>query len=120
MAVLARRPVEPRTVSPMGLGRRLRAALEAHGCVTLDDQLIRSSRELSYPRMPSAIYPGWRWLDSSVPQPQCAACCTDEVDDFMLFTSCPSGAGTEMGVFPLMSGDERLVLRSCLQGRHHD
>ena len=108
MAVFKRRPVEAKTVPPMGSGRRLRTALDAQGCVTLIDQLSRSYREPPYPKMPSFIYPGWRWLDSSVPQPQFAACCTDENDDFMLFTFWPGDGGTEMGLFPLGSSDERL------------
>lgn len=98
---------EQPAVPPMGSGRRLRSDLAIADCLTTLDGLLRSYREPKYPQMPSYVPVEWVWNSPETP-PSTVVSFTDADDDFLLAAFWPVGDGSELALFPLGSGDERL------------
>lgn len=95
-------------VPPMGSGRRLRSALDLADCVASADSIIRTYRTPRYKFLPPFDYPGWSWIGPEIECPKIVICFDDSRDKFLLATFRHLDQGTEIGLFPLGSGDERL------------
>jgi hypothetical protein len=86
----------------------LRSGLDPDACLANLEQVLLGYRPPKYAHMPSYFVPGWRWNDEATPAPAQAVVCDDSNDDFVLVALWPAASGTELGLFPLGSGDDRL------------
>jgi len=100
---------EPDGPPPLGTGRRLTSGRNQEEALASLEQVIWSYRAPQYPEMPAYFDAGWIWSDDASSAPDRAVSCTDSNDEFLLVTLRATGSGTELGVFPLGSGDDRLV-----------
>jgi len=92
----------------LGSGRRLSSSGDQQEVLAALEDVIRSYRAPQYPDMPAYFDAGWTWPNEEMPAPDRAVSCTDSNDDFLLVTLRTAGTGTELGVFPLGAGDDRL------------
>jgi hypothetical protein len=107
----ANRQPEKTAVRPgmgkMGSGRRLRSALSPDECAEVLETLFGTYRPRIHPEQPHLVPAGIEWT-AEEGKPTLALCGDDENDDFILFTLAATADGTDAGVFPLGSGDDRL------------
>jgi hypothetical protein len=94
-------------IPPLGSGQRLATSQDVMQCVRLLEGLLLTYRTPKYQHLPPYVYPGWTWNGSSA-APMTVVACDDRAGDFMLIAFWPAGTGSEAGVFPLGSGDDRL------------
>lgn len=99
----------PAGTASLGSGRRLRSQLPPDECARVLDQVFGGYRERKYPALPLLVPTGIRWQQADS-APSMAFSGNDQSDDFLLVTLTPAGSGTEAGLFPLGSGDDRLTL----------
>jgi hypothetical protein len=99
----------PLASGPLASGRRLRSDLSPQDCVEVLQQVFDGYRPRRHQDMPPLVPAGIRWT-SVGGGPSLAVSGDDDSDDFLLFTFAGADGGTEAGIFPLGSGDERLAL----------
>lgn len=105
-------------IPPLGSGRRLRNDLELSDCLAHLKALIFSYRAPESAYRSAYVIPGWRW--KGVQQfPETAISFWDSNDNFLLAAFWPNNNGTECGLFPLGSGDERLLSLPIIDHWHH-
>lgn len=92
----------------LGSGRRLRSALTTKECLATLRAILLDYRAPKYPHLPPYVTPGWDWLGPPDERPTGTVVCEDSNDDFLLVAFWPQASGTELGMFPLGAGDERL------------
>lgn len=114
MGLFSRRPAgqsTPQRQKPvvMGSGRKLRSDLGVQDCADLLVRLLAGYSEPRYEHLPPAVPAGHIWLGSG-PEPAVALCCNDDRGEFLLVVLWGSEGGTEIGMFPLGAGDDRLTL----------
>lgn len=102
------KPTEPLDAPPMGSGRRLRSKQDVEGCLANMELIIHTFRPPKYAYMPAYADAGWIWNGPEDETPTAVISFDDRDDKFLLATFRPESAGTEIGLFPLGSGDERL------------
>lgn len=95
-------------VLSLGSGRRLRSGLTLTDCTANLEAILLSYRPPSYAHIPPYVFPGWRWNGSQQLSPETVISFEDSNNDFLLASFWPDRSGTEFGLFPLGSGDERL------------
>lgn len=93
----------------MGSGLHLQTNLDADGCMSTLDSLLRSYRTPKYKHLPSYFRAGWVWNQPDDRPPDTVVSFTDASDEFILATFWSSNQGSELGLFPLGSGDDRLA-----------
>lgn len=98
------RPATP----PMGSGRRLRSSRPVAECLANIEALVDSYRPRKYEHLPAYDPAGFRWHGDG-PAPDTAVSFDDVNEDVMLVTLRASGPSTEIGLFPLGAGDDRLT-----------
>jgi hypothetical protein len=99
----------PVGVPPLGSGRRLRSSLPLSACLNTLEAIVWSYWEPQYPEMPAYFYAGWAWSTAAEwPRPDVGVCCSDAQDDFLFVAFWPREGYTEIGMFPLGGGDDRL------------
>lgn len=104
-----RTPAPTRTSKPtLGSGRRLRSALAPNDCLSTLKAILADYRVPKYTHLPHYVAAGWDWLGPPDERPAAAAACDDSADKFLLVVFWPQASGTEIGMFPLDDGDERL------------
>jgi hypothetical protein len=94
-------------VPPLGSGRRLTTSQNVVQCISLLESLLATYRTPKYQHLPPYAFPRWAWHGPSA-APTTVVACDDQAEDFMLIAIWPAGTGSELGVFPLGSGDDRL------------
>lgn len=95
-------------VPSLGSGRRLRSGHTLTECIANLEAILLSYRPPIYPQMPPYVFPGWWWNGSQEQFPNTVIFFEDSNNDFLLVAFWPDRNGTECGLFPLGSGDERL------------
>jgi hypothetical protein len=103
------RSAKPR-FPPMGSGRRLSSALGVADTLSTLDAVVSTYRPQKYAALPLLIDAGFAWLADPAQTPKVAVSCEDAQEDFLLVALIDRAAGTEIGLFPLGSGDARLTL----------
>lgn len=97
------------TVRPLSSGRRLSSELALADCMATLEAVIRGYSELKSMYRTAYVVPGWQWNGGSASAPD-TVISFDDTDSFPLFVAFwPSQTGTECALFPLGSGDERLM-----------
>jgi hypothetical protein len=104
----ARTEARSKAVPPLGSGRRLTSQLSPQECLARLEAVLLSDRSRKYIHMPAYVVPGWVWNGEADAAPASAVACDDNADDFLFVALWPSPSGTELGLFPLGSGDDRL------------
>lgn len=99
----------PGTVPPMGSGRRLRSKLSPVDCAEVLRQVFGAYRQQRYPELPLLVPAGARWTPGEC-APSLVLSGNDDSDKFLLITLAGTHSGTEAGIFPLDSGEDRLNL----------
>lgn len=106
---------QPHVVSAaLGSGRRLRSGLALDDCLSVLATVVQSYHPAkSAYRLPFVV-PGWQWNGApGYEHPPIKVVSCSDTDDYPLFVAFwaePSGGfRTEMGLFPLGHGDERLA-----------
>jgi hypothetical protein len=94
--------------APLGSGRRLRSSLSGLDCLSALNEIVGSYRQPTYEHLPLVIEPGWAWTGVDEDPPTQAVSCGDQNDDFLLIALWPQPQGTNLGLFPLGGGDDRL------------
>jgi hypothetical protein len=79
------------------------------GCQSTLESVLDGYRPRRYEHLPHWVDTGFNWLGSG-PAPSRVISGQDAAGDFLLVALWPVGAGTEAGLFPLGSGDDRLGL----------
>lgn len=105
--------------APLASGRRLRSSRKPEECAEILQQVFDGYRPRRHPSMPPLVPTGIRWM-SADGTPSIAVSGSDEADDFLLFTLADAGGGTEAGIFPLGSGDQRLRLSAVGHWKQRD
>ncbi len=95
-------------VLSLGSGRRLCSRLTLTECIANLEAILLSYRPSIYLHMPPYVFPGWQWNGSQEQSPNTVISFEDSNNDFLLAAFWPDSNGTECGLFPLGSGDERL------------
>jgi hypothetical protein len=91
-------------------GRRLRSALALPDCLAHLEAILLSYRPLESAYRTPYVVPGWRWNGAHEQEkPPETVITFGDADKEPLFAAFwPDSSGTECGLFPLGSGDERL------------
>lgn len=105
----SRKEREPSAPPPLSTGRRLTSRSNQEEVLASLEEVIWSYRAPQYPEMPAYFDAGCIWSGDPSSAPDRVVSCTDSQDEFLLVTLRATGSGTELGVFPLGSGDDRLV-----------
>lgn len=94
----------------LGSGRRLRSVLALPNCLAHLEAILLSYRPLESAYRTPYVVPGWRWNGSQQQEKPPETIITfGGADGEPLFSAFwPDRSGTEFGLFPLGSGDERL------------
>jgi len=100
-------PARP-SVPPMGSGRRLRSSLSVPAGLALLEELLLSYRAPKYTHLPSYVTAAYTWNVPTEEPPATVVSFSDGNDDFILAAFWPEGSGSELVLFPLGAGDERL------------
>ncbi len=102
-----RRPASSPSERPtLGSGRSLRTKQTASQCLSTLEGLVNSYEPRKYEHLPAFNLAGAQWIGEA-PAPQTVVEFEDGKD--VLFAALwPTANGTDLGVFPLGSGDERL------------
>ena len=111
MALFGKRaaaPKGPPAKPTLGSGRQLRSALAPNECLSTLKTILLEYRAPKYPHLPPYVAAGWDWVGRPEDRPAAAVACDDSRDKFLLIAFWPQASGTEMGMFPLDDGDERL------------
>lgn len=111
MGLFTKRSTSPSTAAAapsLASGRRLRSDQDIDQCIQILDQIMASYRD-HREHFPEVIPCGHRWLDRETAAPDKVVCCDDESGDFLAFALWSQPAWTQIGLFPLGSGDERLT-----------
>lgn len=95
-------------VPSLGSGRRLRSGLALTDCIANLEAILLSYRPPESAYRTPYVFPGWRWNGSREQSPETVISFEDSNNDFLLAAFWPDHSGTECGLFPLGSGDERL------------
>lgn len=95
------------TIPPMGSGRRLRSSRSPGACLNDIEGLVDSYRPRKYEHLPAYDVTGFTWRGEG-PAPDAVVSFQDASDDFILVTLWGTESGTDLGLFPLGSGDDRL------------
>jgi hypothetical protein len=95
---------------PLGKGRKLQSNNSISKTLELLDSLLASYREPRYGEMPGFVYPGWEWIDSAGPAPDCVISFDDDRDLFMLLCLWTDGSGMQAGMFPLGGGEDPMMI----------
>lgn len=103
-------PAPSRGVPPLGSGRRLSSERTEGASLDVLTDILSSYRTPKYRELPHYDIPGWKWNGGETDRFERAVCCDDSNDDFLFIGFRSTGAGTEIGVFPLGSGDDRLTI----------
>jgi hypothetical protein len=114
MGLFRRRGASGETSQPqfpsLGSGRRLHSALAVTDCLAHLEAILLSYRPLESAYRTPYVVPGWQWNGSQQQeQPPETIITFGDADKEPLFAAFwPDRGGTECGLFPLGSGDERL------------
>src|SRR5579859_7910412 len=94
---------------PLGSGRRIRSDLTLADCLATLEAVIRSFTQLQSVHRSAYVVPGWQWNGASGSSPDTVVSFND-TDTYPLFAAFwPSQSVTECALFPLGSGDDRLM-----------
>jgi hypothetical protein len=102
-----------------GSGRRLRSEHTLTDCLTNLEASIFSYRPPSSAYRPAYVFPGWRWHVLQEKSPETVISFNDSNDNFLLAAFWPDRGGTECVLFPLGSGDERLLSLPIIDHWHY-
>lgn len=111
MGLFSRRPAPPAQIPGLlDSGRRLSSTLSVPESVASVEQLLGTYRQRQYPTLPLLVPAGHTWLGAPDERPDlvCSGAAQDE--SFLLFTFRPTPAGSEIGIYPLGYGPERLTM----------
>jgi hypothetical protein len=103
-------PAREKQIPPMGSGRRLASALGVTETLNTLEAVVSGYRPPKYANMPYLVDTGFAWLADPADTPRAVVSCEDAQDDFQLVALIERASGTEIGLFPLGSGDARLTL----------
>jgi hypothetical protein len=115
MAFLKKKPVTaqaaessalPGTAS-LGSGRSLRSSSSESDCLTTLNAIARPRESRS--ELPPVITPGWTWTGPEEQRPSRVISCDDQNADFLMICFWREPKATSIGLFPLGSGDDRLM-----------
>ncbi len=99
-------PAKPGRV-PLASGRRLQSSLGAEQVVKVLESAVSAYKKRPYEHTPLVVPVGYEWLSAGAPPAMAYG--FDDVDDFIILAALwLNGTGTEIGLFPLGSGDDRL------------
>ena len=93
----------------LGSGRRLRSSADLGSCLATLHAVVEGYRPRKYEHLPLWVDSGFTWLGSGL-EPSTVISGQDGNEDFLLVALWPVDGGTEAGMFPLGSGDQRLNL----------
>jgi len=122
MGLFSRKPEAPQPTagySRLGSGRRLSSSRSVPDCLEVLTAVVssyRPERQGMPPLRPATCV--WRVPNGS--EPTAAVSCEDDRQDFLLASFTKAPGGTEIGLFPLGSGDQRLVLPIVGHWKQHD
>ncbi len=97
------------TMLPLSSGRRLRSDLALADCLATLEAVVRSYTQLKSVHRAAYVVPSWRWNGAPESAPNTVVS-FDDTDEYPLFAAFwSSQRATECALFPLGSGDERLM-----------
>lgn len=104
----AAEPAPAQGVGRLGPGRKLRSDSDVARCRETLDAIVDTYRPRKYAELPHVVDSGYEWYGEG--RPAYVVSLTDDRDDYLLVTLCGSMSGSEIGIFPLGSDDQSMMM----------